>query len=138
MSEGQPTFYRIDSSGFTFKEYLWGTKNPLTLFIAGIIKLLRINMGGSIDDPAVDSLRAFEIAESQLPPDIFEKFYPIALELFSLDFEAPIFHAIEDKLNFRQFIGRRIGIAMGLDLREFIAAFGLKRIHPNFIYSRFL
>jgi Zn-dependent protease len=100
MNEGQPTFYRIDSSGFTFKEYLWGTKNPLTLLIAGIIKLLRINMGGSIDDPAVDSLHAFEIAEVQLPPDIFEKFYPIALELLDLGFEAPIFHAIEDKLNF--------------------------------------
>jgi Zn-dependent protease len=100
MSDGQPTFYRIDSSGFTFKEYLWGTKNPLTLLVAGIIKLLRINMGGSIDDPAVDVIYPFEIAESQIPPDIFEKFYPIALELLDLGFEAPIFHAIEDKLNF--------------------------------------
>jgi Zn-dependent protease len=100
MSEGQPTFYRIDSSGFTFKEYLWGTKNPLTLLIAGIIKLLRINMGGSIDDPAVDVVYPFEIAESQIPPDIFEQFYPVALELLGLDFEAPIFHAVEDKLNF--------------------------------------
>src|ERR1044071_5513852 len=98
MNEGQPgttpTFYRIDSSGFTFKEYFWGSKNPLVLLVAAVIKLLRINSGGSTDDPAVDSLHPFEIAESQLPPDIAIKFQPLTVELQSLGFVAPIFHHI--------------------------------------------
>jgi Zn-dependent protease len=96
--DGEKVFYRIDSSRFSFREYLWGTKNPLVLLIAGIIKLFRINLGGSTDDPAVQSLRPFEVSE--LPSEIAAKFEPLARELGSLGFVAPIYHVIEDALNF--------------------------------------
>jgi Zn-dependent protease len=95
-----PIFYVIDSSRFTFKEYLWGTKNPLVLLIAMIIKFLRINSGGSIDDPAVNLIAPFEVTEEQIPPDIHLKFQPIAAELYTLGFQAPIIHSIDDAANF--------------------------------------
>jgi Zn-dependent protease len=97
-SERDKVFYRIDSSRFSFREYLWGTKNPLVLVIAGIIKLLRINLGGSTDDPAVEDLRPFEV--TQLPEEIATKFEPLSRELEGLGFTDPIYHAIEDAINF--------------------------------------
>src|SRR4051794_13751489 len=95
-----PVFYKIDSSRFSFREYFWGSKNPLILVIAAIIKGCRINTGGSTDDPPVESLAPFEVAEGDLPEDIRTKFIPLAGELATLGFVEPIFHFIDDRLNF--------------------------------------
>lgn len=104
MSEGQSlpgaTFYRIDSSRFTMREYAWGTKNPLTLLIAFFLKLFRVNLGGSIDDPAVDAISPFEVSEDSLPEEVRAKFAPLQAELAQLGFGRPIFHQFDDRLNF--------------------------------------
>lgn len=99
MSEGEgPVFYRIDSSRFTMRESSWGTKNPLVLAIAGAFKLLRVNLGGSTDDPPVERLQPFEVAS--LPDEVRSKFEPIAYELQALGFTDPVYHLIIDPLNF--------------------------------------
>ena len=50
------------------RESSWGAKNPLILAIAGVLKLLRVNLGGSTDDPPVERLQPFEVAS--LPDEV--------------------------------------------------------------------
>ncbi len=89
-----PTCYEIDSSRASLKEYSWGSKNPIVLLISIVIKLLRIRIPGSSDDPNIDSTLGC-VVES-LPTDVSERFAPIVSELSSLGFYDPTFHFMED------------------------------------------
>ena len=57
----QRMFYKIGSTRVGFREYYWGTRSPLVL-IGWLIKLLRIRLPSSTDDPAVDSVQSFKVA----------------------------------------------------------------------------
>ena len=56
------TFYKICTSNISFREYWWSARSPVVL-IWWLIKLLRIPVPVSPDDPNVDSLQPFEIPE---------------------------------------------------------------------------
>jgi Zn-dependent protease len=98
-----PVFYKLDSTRVTLREYSFGT--PWLLFwvllpLAALIKLLRIRIPGSTDDPAVDSIAPFEVEESRLPGDVLEPFEPLTQELVELGFDRPIYHAIHHPIHF--------------------------------------
>jgi hypothetical protein len=75
-----PIFYSLDGSRVTFREFSWSSKNPIVLLIAAFVKLFRIKISGSSDDPNVDSTREFVVPE--LPADLAEKFAPLSGYIF--------------------------------------------------------
>ena len=88
-------FYKIDSTRFSFREYWWGSRSPAVL-LAWLTKLLRIPVPCSSDDPNVESLQAFEVAEESLPEEIRARFHPLVQELVGCGFHSPVFHALTD------------------------------------------
>jgi Zn-dependent protease len=86
-------FYRIDSTRVTYREYWWGTKSPLVL-LAWLVRLFRVQIPSSTDDPNVETLEPFEVEEDGLPPEVREAFKPLQEELAHLGFHSPIYHAI--------------------------------------------
>lgn len=92
-------FYRLDSTRITLREYWWGTKNPLALLVALVLKLLRVRIPGSSDDPNVETLTAFEVPADQIPAEIRERFQPLTGELATLGFGFPIYHSIYDRVH---------------------------------------
>ncbi|MDB6058393.1 MAG: hypothetical protein JWO95_2237 [Verrucomicrobiales bacterium] len=88
------TFYSIDGSRPTFQEFWWGSKNPLTLLIAAVVKTLRIKIPCSSDDANVDSPRSF-VTET-LPPELEQKFGLLAAQIEAMGFCDPVYHFIED------------------------------------------
>ncbi len=89
-------FYGTDVRKVTFGEF-WAATNPLdAIASAAINKGLRIRTPTSLDDPAVHSLDAFIVPETQIPPHIMRKFEPLAAELRTIGFATPIYHTIDD------------------------------------------
>jgi Zn-dependent protease len=101
-----PVFYRIDSSKVSLREYWWGSKSPLSLAIAAILKPLHIRIPSATDDPNVESLRVFQVPVEALPESVRTRFEMAMEELSRLGFTRPaIFHAIDDALhNCRQYL----------------------------------
>src|SRR6266850_4573484 len=91
------TFYKIDSTRFSFQEYWWGTPNPLVLF-GWLTKVLRAQIPGSMDDPATESLQPHETPYDKLPEQVRTRFQPLVDELTACGFHSPIYHAIYDRL----------------------------------------
>src|SRR3954470_11362665 len=89
-------FYVIDSSRVTMRESANVTKSPFVLLIVFVMKLFRIPIPSSMDDPNVESLRPFEVTEASLPPEEQAALQPMLAELGALGFGAPIFHALWD------------------------------------------
>jgi Zn-dependent protease len=87
------TFYDIDSTRVSFKEYWWGTKSPAVL-IGWLVKLLRTRIPSSSDDPNTESTLPFVVP--QLPVETESAFAPLASELSALGFIDPVFHQIHD------------------------------------------
>jgi len=92
------TFYKIDSTHFTFREYWWGSPSPLVL-LAWLVKLLRIRIPGSMDDPPIETLQPHEVSFDQFPEDVRAKFQFHIDELAANGFHSPIFHFIDDQLH---------------------------------------
>ncbi len=93
----EPLFYKIDSRKVSLKEYWWGAKfNPLVLLVAWLIKLCRVQIPSSSDDPPVASLVPFEAAAEEIPGDVRAEFRPLIVELKALGFEDPVCHVIHD------------------------------------------
>ena len=86
-------FYKIDSTRLSFREYWWGCRNP-TVLIAWLVKVLRIRLPCSSDDPNVFELRPFQVPE--LPENVREQFEPLVAELTALGFHSPICHVFND------------------------------------------
>jgi Zn-dependent protease len=86
-------FYRIDSTRVSYREYWWGTKSPLVL-LAWLVRLFRVQIPSSTDDPNVETLEPFEVQEDGLPPEVREAFEPLQEELAHHGFHSPIYHAI--------------------------------------------
>ncbi len=89
-------YYRIDSTRVSHNEYWQGTKNPLVL-VGWLTKWLRIPLPSSTDDPPVESLASFEVAADQFPPEVQERFKPLADDLIAQGFKDPIYHSIHDR-----------------------------------------
>jgi Zn-dependent protease len=94
------TYYRLNASRVTFREYAFSSPWPVVIPIAGIIKLFRIPISGSSDDPPVENLTPFEVPEAELPDEVRERFAPLAGELAELGFGRPIFHQIRSPLQY--------------------------------------
>lgn len=88
-------FYGIDSSRVTLAEYRWGTPWYGMPLIA-LLKLLRVRIPSSTDDPNVEALHPFEIGGDALPDETREQLLPLARELEPLGFRDPVLHAIFD------------------------------------------
>ena len=91
--KGMSQFYEIDSTHVSLREYWWGSKSPLVV-IGWLLKLLRIRIPSSSDDPNTDSTLPF-VVES-LPPEIAVGFEPLTHELTALGFLDPVYHVIHD------------------------------------------
>ena len=87
------TFYAIDSTRVSHREYWWGTRSPLVL-IGWILKWLRIRIPGSTDDPNVESTMPFVV--EALPTDVANRFEIVAVELAGLGFLDPVYHVFHD------------------------------------------
>jgi Zn-dependent protease len=100
QENGEGIFYKLVSHRVSLREFWWGCNgNPLTFLIALVVKLLRINIPGSTDDPNVESMQPFEIPPSQIPADIRTQMQPLLAELQSMGFHSPVFHFIRDGLH---------------------------------------
>ena len=86
-------FYEIDSTHVSVREYWWGNKSPLVI-IAWILKVLRVRIPSSSDDPNTDSTAPFII--ETLPPDVMKRFESLTSDITTLGFQNPIFHQIHD------------------------------------------
>ena len=89
-------FYKIDSRRISLREYWWGTPNPLIILVAWLIKMLRIRLPGSADDPNVESLEPFRISPDRLPEEARERFHSVHEELQALGFHSPVCYWIHD------------------------------------------
>jgi Zn-dependent protease len=87
------TFYKIDSTRVSFREYLWWHKSPLVI-IPWMMKLFRVPTDCSSDDPNCESTLPC-VAEG-LPAEIAPGFEPLAAELDALGFRDPVYHVIHD------------------------------------------
>lgn len=88
-------FYDLDSTHVSLQEYRWGT--PLLLMpVVMLLRLLRVRLPGSSDDPAVDSLDLFRVPREVLPEEIRFRFQPLETELANYGFVDPVYHAIDD------------------------------------------
>jgi len=86
-------FYQVDSAKVSLREYWWGTRSPLVV-IGWLLKLLRIRIPGSTDDPNTESTLPF--VAPNLPPQIDSLFAPLTHQLTQLGFVDPVFHTIYD------------------------------------------
>ena len=88
------TFYQFDSSRVTIQELWWGSKNPIVLLIGLLLKVFRVKIPSSSDDPNVDTTLPFVV--EQLPDAVQQQFAPLTGELLALGFCDPIYHFIDD------------------------------------------
>ena len=88
-------FYRVDSTRVTLREYWWDCRNPLAILL-WLTKWLWIRLPASVDDPPVDSLASFEVAEADIPDEVLDDIDPICEQLEECGFHSPVFHAIDD------------------------------------------
>ena len=70
------TFYRIDSTRLSYREYWWVSRNPAEVLLLCFLKLLHIPIRVGSDEPMVDSVRALEELFENLPNDIQERMAP--------------------------------------------------------------
>lgn len=89
------TFYTVDSTAVSVPG-LWraSNNNPLTFVIAGLLKVFRVRMPMTSEDPPVDSTLPW-IAPA-LPADIVRHFEKFAPDLAALGFTDPVHHFVYD------------------------------------------
>lgn len=93
----KPVFYKLNSANASIREFMWDSPyNPLAIPAAAIIKLFRIQLPSSTDDPPVKLLAPFAIPLDEMPDDVLDEFRPLISELKKLGFANPICHAIHD------------------------------------------
>ena len=88
-------FYKIDSARVSWREYWWGSRSPAVL-LGWLLKLLRVRLPSSTDDPNVDALAPFEVPETALPETVRLRFQPLIAEFAACGFHSPVFHAVAD------------------------------------------
>lgn len=79
----------------TLAEYRWGTP-WFGMPLVALLKLLRLPIPSSTDDPNVEALHPFEVGGDAFPEEVREQLLPLARELGSLGFRDPLLHAIFD------------------------------------------
>ncbi len=79
----------------SLREHWWHNRNPLVL-LAWLLKLLRIPLPGSPEDPAVTSLMPFLSTYRKLAPEIQTVFGPAAMVLKDEGFRSPVIYQIDD------------------------------------------
>lgn len=97
MTTRPRVLYGIDSRGVSLREYWRG--QPASILVTALMKLLRVRLPTSTDDPNVESLAPFEAAAESIPEDVTEQFAPLAQELEEAGFHSPIHHVIEDDVH---------------------------------------
>ncbi len=92
------TLYRIDSTRVSLQEYWWGVRSP-AIVIAALLKLLRVRLPSSTDDPNVAALAPWEVDPAALGESFWTRFADRVQELENLGFHSPVVHRIEDDLH---------------------------------------
>ncbi|HEY3298335.1 MAG TPA: site-2 protease family protein, partial [Armatimonadota bacterium] len=95
-------FYHLNSTKVTLKEFLFGSPwYQLVLFLLPVlllVKVFRVNVPNSTDDPIVESVDPFEVDPAAIPYEIHQRFQRFSGELTALGFQSPIYHMIIDPL----------------------------------------
>ena len=88
-------FQKAYTPSLSLREHWWHNRNPLVL-LAWLLKLLRIPLPGSPEDPAVTSLTPFLSTYRKLAPEIQTVFGPAAMVLKDEGFRSPVIYQIDD------------------------------------------
>ena len=88
-------FQKAYTPSLSLREHWWHNRNPLVL-LAWLLKLLRIPLPGSPEDPAVTSLMPFLSTYRKLAPEIQTVFGPAAMVLKDEGFRSPVIYQIDD------------------------------------------
>src|SRR5262245_26960420 len=94
-----PTFYRLNLNNCTLREWWWGTPALLFPLVILLFKVLRLRTPCSSDDPCVEHLGDFEVADSKVPQIVRDRIAPYVAELSALGFHSPVYHSIDDYLH---------------------------------------
>jgi Zn-dependent protease len=92
-------FYRVDATRVSLREYWWGTKSPMVLLALLLLKVFRLRLPSSPDDPCVDSLAPFEVDAGGMPADVLTHMGKASSDLETLGFHSPVYHDIDDAFN---------------------------------------
>lgn len=84
----------LQSPGISFREYMRTNRNPIILMIACLVKVLKIPMPVSSDDPPVISLEPFETGFDDFAESARSDIEATVLELKELGFRNPLLHRI--------------------------------------------
>jgi hypothetical protein len=106
-------FYGIDSRRVTPAEYRWGTPAALMPLVV-LLKLLRVKLPSSTDDPNVESLAAFEVAPSELSAEDRDRLAPMVAEWSRLGFVETLHHRIVDPLHATRIVAATLCHASGI------------------------
>lgn len=90
-------FYSLDSRRVTLAEYWRGS--PSGILGLALLKLFRVRVPTSIDDPSVETLAPFQVDASLVPPTIVQRSGVALHQLASLGFRSAIWHVIEDDVS---------------------------------------
>lgn len=93
-SPAEQALLNLRSPGISFREYLRTNRNPIILLIAFVVKVLRIPMPVSSDDPPVSTLQPFEAGFDDFSASARKDIEAAVLELKELGFRNPILHHI--------------------------------------------
>ena len=88
-------FLRIHTPSISMKEYWWGVRNPL-IIIAWLIKLFRIPVPSSTNDPPVVTLRPFEATFDAFTKGVRKEIEQPVMTLKSRGFRDPVLHRVSD------------------------------------------
>lgn len=89
--------YRISGAGLSLRDFGPARKwHMLPSFV--LMKVFRFGIPVSVDVPATESIRPFEIAGQQVHPILRQLLQPPLAELASLGFGVPIYHDVDEVL----------------------------------------
>lgn len=92
-------FYELNSARVTLREYSWGMPWPLVpilLPLVAILKLLRVRVPGSCDDPNVDLLAPYRVDPADIPDSARAALRPLEEQLVGCGFIDPVYYAMFD------------------------------------------
>jgi len=139
-SDAEGQFYKLVGSRVSFREYCWETLNPLILFACAVLKLLRISLPDSSDDPPVKCIGPFREMSPELPDSVKADFREMVIDLKECGFHSPVFHVIRDgyhrtTIYWMSFVHESGQSVARLHRRHWTApgSMTMKRVFPTFI-----
>lgn len=94
----RPVFYRVDYTRVTLSEFLRATRSLTGPIAWVLVKVFRVRIEPSTDDPAVERLADFAVPIETLPETYRQLFDPMTREFEAAGFRACLCHDIDDHL----------------------------------------